>query len=244
MADENYKRLASPCLGSGCVKSSWARGMCKTHYSRWRKHGDCETTKTPLRLPDKCEVDGCERRPHTRQCLYRYGTESPPPDAPPDPMPLCQVHKCRDEVRSRNSPYCEKHYARARRGAEIETDRPVVGRYYLKSGYVKLLLPKHPLADSKGCVYEHRDVAYLKHGGQCPECFWCGRKLAWSVAVIDHFNEQKADNAPDNLLVSCSQCNRARGAMKPFVRSMREDAIPWLQRFIRDERGRGGCRQV
>jgi 5-methylcytosine-specific restriction endonuclease McrA len=47
--------------------------------------------------------------------------------------------------------------------------------------------------------------------------------------VIDHLDEDKANNAPANLVVACNPCNRARGAMLPFIAGMTEQA---LQVFI------------
>lgn len=240
MADENYKRLTSLCVGVDCTKESFARGMCKTHYSRWRIHGNCETL-TVRRLPKQCEIDGCEKPADLRwkkgkavcnahwQCLYRYGTEVPPPAAPLDPMPFCCVHKCKTEVRSRNSPYCEKHYGRVRRGVSLEDAPAPMHRYVSAAGYVILKQPGHPLAMRGGNVFEHRVVAFDKHGGVCPGCFWCGVALDWDRAVIDHLDENKENNTPSNLVVACSPCNRARGAMLPFIKGMTDSAF---QAFI------------
>lgn len=236
MADGEY-RLAKPmCFGDGCTRTAFARGMCKTHYSRWRIHGDCN--KVALRrLPEKCEVAGCDQTPRMRwkkgkavcnahwQCLYRYGSETPPPTAPRDPLPFCVVHKCRSGVRSSGSPYCEKHYGRARRGVELAGERTPMHRYITKSGYVMVIRVGHPMARNRGQVYEHRLVAYDAHGGECPGCYWCGKGLEWQAAVVDHLNEDKQDNRPENLLVCCNNCNRARGAILPFVAGMRSEAV-------------------
>jgi 5-methylcytosine-specific restriction endonuclease McrA len=74
-------------------------------------------------------------------------------------------------------------------------------------------------------VFEHRAVMYDRLGAGPLPCFWCGISLAWGKVVIDHLNEVKDDNRPENLVVSCNNCNRARGAMIPFIRTMRPAAF-------------------
>lgn len=236
MPETNYKPEKPLCIGSGCAKAAFARGMCRTHYSRWRIHGHCETI-AHTRLPKTCEVDGCDRPSHTRwkkgkavcnmhwQYLHRYGTETAPPSAPKELPPLCCVQKCMAEVRSGKSPYCEKHYYRIRRGSQVDLDPKPLHQYETSAGYISLFRPEHPLANKSGRVSEHRAVAYELHGGVCPKCFWCGCSLQWGDAVVDHLNEDKADNAPTNLVVACSPCNRARGAMLQFVAVMRPEAL-------------------
>lgn len=236
MAEENYKRPVALCIGKDCIKEAFARGMCKTHYSRWRIHGDCNKVEV-IRHPKTCEVEGCSKPSEIRwkkaksvcnahwQCLYRHGTEAPPLSAPLDPMPLCCVHKCKTEVRSRNSPYCEKHYGRVRRGVPLGDAPPPMYRYVTPSGYVVLKKSDHPLSDKSGNVYEHRAVAHENHEGVCPACFWCDALLSWDSAVIDHLDENKSNNDKTNLVVACNACNRARGAMLPFIRSMKPEAF-------------------
>jgi hypothetical protein len=238
MDESKHKAIPAPCIGANCSKASFARGMCKTHYSRWRLHGDCNITKTPGRLPTLCEVDGCSGRPHSRwkkgkamcqahwQCMYRYGTELPPADAPADPMPLCSIAGCKYECRSRSSGLCEKHYGRVRRGVGVDVERLPLHQYVTKAGYVVLVQPDHPLATRGGRAAQHRVIAYDTHDGVCPNCFWCGRALAWGDAVVDHLDEDKQNNDPLNLAVACNQCNRARGALLPFIASLTDAALP------------------
>lgn len=226
------------CSVQDCTNPSWARSWCKTHYSRWRIHGDPNKTLMPSRrLPLKCEAPCCDASPHVRwkktiavcnrhwQYLHRYGQLTPPPSAPLDPLPLCRIRHCRDEVRSRNSGLCEKHYGRLRRGVDVELDKVVIGRYVTSAGYTKVLDRTHPLADAKGVLYEHRRVAFAVNNGRCPCCFWCGADLEWPKAVVDHLDENKANNEPSNLVVACNPCNRARGAVVPFISRMTPDAV-------------------
>jgi len=57
-------------------------------------------------------------------------------------------------------------------------------------------------------------------------CYWCGLSLDWPIAVVDHLNEDKADNRLENLVISCNNCNRARGALIPFIRRMKSTSLP------------------
>ena len=135
------------------------------------------------------------------------------------------------------TPRCRVQYQIRRRASrprqKAQSRREIVGRYKTAAGYVKLLRPGHPLADKQGHVYEHRLAAFDRLAGSEPSCFWCGIDLKWADAVVDHLNEDKADNTPSNLVCSCNDCNRARGALVPFVRRMRADALDTFVRALR-----------
>lgn len=140
----------------------------------------------------------------------------------------CKVEGCEGNATRVGVQLCELHHARLRRTGLTEA-RPHKVVCAHSSGYLRMLNKRHPLADSTGYVYQHRSVAYDMHRGLCPPCFWCNVRLDWAWSVVDHLNEQKADNHPDNLVVCCAPCNRARGALIPFVERMTE--LGW-QAFI------------
>lgn len=135
----------------------------------------------------------------------------------------CSAPDCKNKATRVGSGLCENCYYRKRRTGS--TDRPQIkGRYLTGSGYVKLLVPTHPLSDTKGLVSEHRKVMHDHTGGGDVPCHWCEDILSWSVhyrspnaVVIDHLNENKSDNRLSNLVCSCTRCNRALGAMLPFI---------------------------
>jgi 5-methylcytosine-specific restriction endonuclease McrA len=91
------------------------------------------------------------------------------------------------------------------------------------------------MADGHGHAFEHRVVVYDRNGGIAGSCFWCGVALVWSTLVVDHLNEVKADNRPENLVVSCNDCNRARGAMTPFLQGLRKEAVEVLVSLVREQ---------
>lgn len=136
----------------------------------------------------------------------------------------CSIDGCNGLAVRVSSCLCEKHYSRKRRGISVEDKAPKYS-YKTASGYIVKLDPSHPLAMSDGRVHEHRMVAFAKHNGDCPDCFWCGAHLVWKTAVIDHLDENKQNNIELNLVVSCGPCNRARGAMLPFVARMKEESV-------------------
>ncbi|MGP1666976.1 MAG: HNH endonuclease [Rhodanobacter sp.] len=145
--------------------------------------------------------------------------------------PGCSVPGCNGRATRVGAGICEKHYGRVRRRAPVEGKVPTY-RYQTAAGYISLLKPQHPLSMADGRVYEHRVVAHDRHGGHCPGCHWCGAGLTWVEAVVDHLDEDRGNNSPDNLVVSCNDCNRARGAMLPFVARLTPTALSHLIELI------------
>lgn len=84
-------------------------------------------------------------------------------------------------------------------------------------GYLMTKASGHPMAGKTGWAFDHRLVAFGKHGPGGQVCHWCGVSINWSGLHVDHLNEVKDDNRADNLVLACSSCNRARGAMIPFI---------------------------
>lgn len=138
----------------------------------------------------------------------------------------CVVDGCDNIATRKADMMCEKHFARMRRTGR--TDRVISGRYKTGAGYVKILKRGHPIADSAGNVFEHRLVAFELNSGVCPVCFWCGKDLEWSSAVVDHLDENKQNNEHSNLVVACNDCNRARGAMLPFLDRMTAESYDFF----------------
>lgn len=132
----------------------------------------------------------------------------------------CEVSGCARLATRVGFGMCEAHYMRKRRSGSLQKKQPAPFRS--KEGYVFQTMPGHPLANN-GVLAVHRKVAYDTHGPDCPNCFWCAKQITWRACHIDHLNGAKDDNAPDNLVVSCPQCNRMRGACWPFLKGLSLD---------------------
>lgn len=114
------------CTIDGCLAPLRARGMCATHWSRWKRHGDPLIGARRF-LPSVCCVDWCDRKPRARirgvgdgYCAMHYlqvhqlGELLPQP-VTMDPSRDCEIDGCAGRVRSPGASWCEKHYARNRR---------------------------------------------------------------------------------------------------------------------------------
>lgn len=125
-------RLASVrelvCVVGDCGKPAKTRGMCSTHYSRWRRHGDPQHVMTnPARVRPYCSDTDCEKAVSGRgMCSTHYAawrrsaTFEELTDAGLDPHP-CYILSCRRPALTRGM--CDSHYtahrARIRRAQII-----------------------------------------------------------------------------------------------------------------------------
>ena len=139
---------------------------------------------------------------------------------------VCGVSKCSRPATRVGHGLCEVHYTRVRRNGSPDLT-PRIERQEV-SGYMQRKAAGHPVAGKNGWAFEHRLVVYEDRGKGPHPCHWCGRVLFWRELVIDHLNEVKHDNRLENLVVSCVSCNRARGAMIPFIAKMQAHRIPDL----------------
>ena len=62
------------CRADDCRKASFRRGLCTTHYSRWKTHGDLTTVLKPgkPRSLTKCLVDDCVRNAVARDLCGKH----------------------------------------------------------------------------------------------------------------------------------------------------------------------------
>lgn len=151
--------------------------------------------------------------------------------------PICSVDGCNNPANRVKYGLCESCYYRLRRNGTTYKRLPAY-KHNSTGGYIKIYCPEHILSDSSGYIYEHRKIVYDSIGKGPHNCFWCEIKLEWQDIVIDHLNENKQDNNINNLVVSCNKCNRARGAMLPFIERMKENSfdvfIEYLNKYRKD----------
>lgn len=214
------------CRVDDCDARVKARGLCPTHYSRWRRNGTLEISrKSPAKRPTPtCEVDACDQPAEARGwCHLHYDRWRRNGDVHLHRREVspCAVEGCQRSSRKRG--WCEFHYGRWRRTGQ--TSDPVSRRgsrgTVRSDGYVVLNRPEHPLSAKGGLVMEHRSVLYDAIGPGEHECHWCSTSVSWErtwpahadALVVDHVDHDRSNNDRDNLVPSCQRCNANRGSI-------------------------------
>lgn len=130
-------------------------------------------------------------------------------------LAVCSVDDCSMSANRVGAGMCEKHYMRMRRnGQTAKLDMVKPGLLTHSHGYKLAHEPNHSLRRSSSRVYEHRVVYHAHHGDGPFPCHWCSAVVTWDDMHVDHLNDIKDDNSPDNLVASCPTCNQARGVEK------------------------------
>lgn len=124
----------------------------------------------------------------------------------------CGTIGCEKLANRKGAGLCEACYMRMRRRGTTAYKRPFSKRLQ-SAGYVWIWKPEHPLSKGNG-LYEHRYIYYENNGKGPFECYWCGKFLIWSTMHIDHLDDVRHNNTPENLVASCPECNKARGRHK------------------------------
>jgi 5-methylcytosine-specific restriction endonuclease McrA len=125
----------------------------------------------------------------------------------------CRVYGCGREARYKADQLCQKHYFRQWRYGTTDTIKRghAKPRIVTPNGYVRVYAADHPLA-AHGYVFEHRKVAYDARGGKIHKCERCGIiEITWATCHVDHADDDRQNNAPANLWVTCRACNTMRG---------------------------------
>lgn len=122
------------CSVDGCDDPHLARGWCRTHYQRWRKHGDPLAPSPRGSRVGHCDVSGCSEAIRAKRLCNRhykvreYWTKR---DAAPPTQGTCaQCGGSFDQPKDRRpltycTPRCRDLASFARDRAERRTGRPV-----------------------------------------------------------------------------------------------------------------------
>lgn len=133
----------------------------------------------------------------------------------------CTVPGCNKRSANGRGRYCDMHYARLRRTGNLDKKEPK-HLYSDIRGYVIELNPTHPLARSKGRIYQHQRIFFDAFGDGPFDCHWCGDEVSWQTMHIDHLDEDKTNNNLTNLVAACGQCNMGRSPRAPSHNQWRE----------------------
>lgn len=103
------------------------------------------------------------------------------------------------------------------------------GYCFDENGYKTLTMRRdHPLSLVGGRLAEHRMVLYDNIGPGPHACYWvdryhCGKtELHWGGRGgihVDHLDNDRQNNDPDNLVPSCVGCNIRRGEQPIYRRA-------------------------
>jgi hypothetical protein len=162
---------------------------------------------------------------------------------------ICSTPNCGKRAVRVGDGLCEACYGVRRRTGGVER-RPRLMVRHVAGGYVRVPAAGHPTAASDGWSMEHRVILYDAIGPGPHPCYWCGKGLAsWTGRegiIVDHLNEDKGDNRLENLLPTCNDCNRARGAMLPFLAKLGPQAWKTFVSAANDyvKRAQGARQQV
>lgn len=136
------------------------------------------------------------------------------PDRPP-----CSIDGCGQPMYARQT--CVMHYTRMRKRGDVgsaKRERVPAGEGSINMyGYRVIKAPGHPRATAQGKALEHRVVLYDAIGPGPHPCHWCGVTLPWAGGAshginVDHLDDDRLNNARENLVPSCLDCNTKRGA--------------------------------
>lgn len=137
-------------------------------------------------------------------------------------MKRCDIEGCGKPARSQSAALCKMHYHRVYRNGTLDTIISHKETLNHSGGYIARYAKDHPLclrktSNSRRSLfyeYEHRIVYYDNHGDGPFSCNWCGIEVNWDTLHIDHVDDNRKRNVPENLVASCAICNQGRGREK------------------------------
>lgn len=165
------------CSIEGCARAKLARGWCRAHYNRWKRHGDPLGGAAERSAGRVCEVPGCggkhEGRGYCAPHYNRYMAHGDPLwEKPARAIPDCSVEGCENPSRKRS--WCASHYSQWTREGAV---RPF--HYKWHRGETCVVCERETGGTDglrKFCSWNCAQ-AYKTYGGNVPltfECEQCG----------------------------------------------------------------------
>lgn len=121
----------------------------------------------------------------------------------------CKIEGCKKAVQYQARGICQMHYFRYMRTGQYGLANKERKKLFTPNGYVRVYAKGHKLAVGN-YAFEHRLVAYTEYGETLPGCAMCGSHLTWTTCHIDHIDENRTNNDPENLRPLCNACNTRR----------------------------------
>ena len=190
------------CEVADCGRTAVCRGMCSTHYGRFKRTGSVDADRpvgSKGETPE-CSVEGCGARATERGWCHghylrwvRLGDVQPERPLSRQVNSECVVDGCDRLAVARGM--CKPHASRERKYGDVQADKPireVVGVGYVHHGYRVVPVPSNlrHLTDGESPVLEHRlEMAKL-----------LDRPLRDDESV-HHINGDRLDNRTDGPLV-------------------------------------------
>ena len=136
-----------------------ARGLCKKHYGRWRKHGDASVTLISVTNDPTCSEPGCSQR-HVAKglCAGHYA------QARKARQPSCEVSGCANLAHCKG--LCQAHYRRQRVTGSVRAERPIASALPAHMQWCNQCSTVKPLGEFPTAKERKRGVASF-----CRECF-------------------------------------------------------------------------